>query len=184
MRGSRIVQLISTTAVAALALGVASSSADPTSTQACNLRGSWVASAQEANRYMQALNPTSTAIALTSGSLTATFTRTTFTFGGVGLHLTGQLGRSMLREEVDIDASAPYRVRGSRLALGKGTYKIVYVNAKLTQNGRTTTLRLPNSSIATPPSSLPYSCTPSVLRLTITPGGTGSRVTLPLRRER
>ena len=133
---------------------------------------------------MQALNPTSSEIHLTQGALSATFTRTTFTLGGLSLGLVGRLGRSTLREVVDIEAVAPYRVRGSRIELGAGTYKIHYVSAKLTRSGRTTALRLPNSSIRTPSSSVPYSCTPRVLHLTVAPGGTARGVMLALQRER
>lgn len=170
--------------VAILAGSVSSSRAESSAPQACNLRGSWVASASEASRYMAALNPTSSTIELTSGSLSATFTRTTFTFGGLSLHLVGKLGESTLREVVDIEAEAPYHVRGSHVDLGGGTYKLHYISAKLTRRGRTTALRLPNSAIATPPRSVPYSCTPRVLNLQVSPGGTGRGVTLALRRER
>jgi len=173
-------------AVLAAVLGgvVTSSRAQPTDAQACTLRGSWVANTAEADRYMQALNPTSSEIRLTQGSLSATFTRTTFTLGGLSLGLVGKLGQSTLREVVDIEATAPYRVRGNRISLGRGTYKIHYVSAKLTQRGRTTALRLPNSAIATPASAVPYSCTARVLHLTVAPGGTGRGVSLALQRER
>jgi hypothetical protein len=184
MRPWRLAAIAVASLVAVLAGSVASSHAEPSAPQACNLRGSWVASTSEASRYMAALNPTSSTIELASGSLTATFTRTTFTFGGLSLHLVGKLGRSTLREVVDIEAEAPYHVRGSHVDLGNGTYKIVYISAKLTRNGRTTTLRLPNSSIATPPSAVPYSCTPRVLHLQVSPGDTGHGVTLALRRTR
>jgi len=176
---------IALVALAAVLCGVVSSSrADPARPQACNLRGSWVAKTAEADRYMQALNPTSSEIRLTHGALSATFTRTTFTFGGLSLGLVGKLGQSTLREVFDIEAVAPYRVRGTRIALGKGTYKIHYVSAKLTQHGRTTALRLPNSALDTPASSVPYSCTPRVLHLTVAPGGTARGVMLALRRTR
>jgi hypothetical protein len=176
-------------ALAALAVvlvlgGVVPSSRAETSTpQACNLRGSWVANTAEANRYMTALNPTASTIHLTHGALSATFTRTTFTFGGLSLGLVAQLGQSTLREVIDIEAVAPYRVRGSRLALGRGTYKIHYVSAKLTRSGRTTALHLPNSAISTPASSVPYSCTPRVLHLAVAPGGSTDSVSLALRRD-
>ena len=175
-------------AVAALAvvLGglVSSSRAEPTRPQACNLRGSWVAGTQEASRYMAALSPGAADIRLTSGALTATFTRTTFTLGGLGLHLVGKLGGTTIKEEVDIEGVSPYRVHGSRLGLGRGSYKVHYVRATITVQGRTKPLRLPNSSIATPPSSVPYSCTPRVLQLAVAPGGVGGGVSLALRRER
>jgi hypothetical protein len=172
-------------AVLAAVLGgiVSSSRAAPSEPQACNLRGSWVAGTAEANRYMSALSPGATEIRLTSGALTATFTRTTFTLGGVGLHLVGKLGGTTIKEEVDIEGVAPYRVRGSRLALGRGTYKVNYVHATITVQGRTKPLRLPSSSVATPGSSVPYSCTPRVLHLTVAPGGTGRGVSLAMQRE-
>jgi hypothetical protein len=163
---------------------VGSSRASPAAPSACNLRGSWVANTAEADRYMSELNPTSSEIHLTSGALTATFTRTTFTFGGLSLHLVGRLGRSTLKEVIDIEGVAPYHVRGTRVELGRGTYKIHYVSAKLIRSGRTTRLRLPSSSIATPPRAVPYSCTPRVLQLTIAPGGSSSTVLLALQRER
>ena len=183
MRPFRLAVILVAAAGATVA-SVGSSQASPAASSACNLRGSWVANTAEADRYMSALNPTSSEIHLTSGALSATFTRTTFTFGGLSLHLVGKLGRSTLKEIVDIEGVAPYHVRGAWVELGRGTYKIHYVSAKLIRNGRTTRLSLPSSSIATPPSAVPYSCTPRELHLTIAPGGSSTSVMLALQRER
>ena len=183
MRRSRFAA-IALAATATLGGAVAGSShAESSALQACNLRGSWVAGTGGANRYMSALNPTSTSIELRRGSLTATFTRTQFTFGGLSLMLVGTLGRSTLKEEVDIEATAPYHVRGSRVVFGPGTYRAHYVSAVLIQNGRQTNLRLPASSVRTPGSSVGYSCSPHTLRLAVAAGGTGDAVPLALQRS-
>jgi len=184
MHPSRLAAMILATAAAGLGGVVASSHAEPSAPSACNLRGSWVASTDEADRYMTALNPTSTDLHLTSGALSATFTRTTFTFGGLSLMLVGRLGRSTLKEEVDIEGVAPFHVRGSHIDLGAGHYKIHYISARLIRAGRTTQLHLPSSSLATPSSSVAYSCTPRLLHLEVAPGGSSRSVTLALQRER
>jgi hypothetical protein len=182
MRPSRCAAIVLAAAATLGGAAAGSSRAESAAPQACNLRGSWVAGTGEANRYMSALNPTSASIELKSGSLTATFTRTQFTFGGLSLMLVGTLGRSTIKEEVDIEASAAYHVRGSRLVFGAGTYNAHYVSAVLIQNGRRTNLRLPASSIRTPGSSVAYSCSPGMLHLAVAAGGTGDAVPLALQR--
>lgn len=132
---------------------------------------------------MQALNPTATEIRVVGGSLTVTFDRHTYTFGGLSLMLVGKLGHTTIKEEVDIEATAPYTVRGTRIALGKGTYKLHYVHVKLILPGATKTIRLPDQALDTPPSSVAYRCTPRTLRLSV-PTLSGSGVTLALQRER
>ena len=170
---------------AAVAAGVASAAgASGSSSQACNLRRSWVASNAETNRYMQALNPTTTAITVTRGALSATFDRGTFTFGGIGLELTGRKGGTTIKEQVDMEAVAPYRSRVGRIALGAGSYKLRYVNVELIlASGVSAPVRLPNQSVGTPPRTLPYTCTPRTLRLNV-PTPAGGTVTLTLRAER
>lgn len=165
------------------ALLVPLSSAAPETTSACNLRGSWVASAAETNRYLRAINPTTTDIRATSGALSATFGRGTLTVGSLGLRLTGRTGSTTIKQEVDIAAVAPYRVNGSRLALGRGTYKLVYVSSVVvTSSGTVLPLDLPPQRRATPPSSVAYSCTPSTLRLRVAAGVDGVQITF--RRDR
>jgi hypothetical protein len=160
------------------------SSAAPIGSQACNLRGSWVANTAETARYIGALNPTTTQIQVTSGALSATFDSGRLTVGAIGLKLTGRKGATRLKQEIDIEAVAPYRVAGSRLALGRGTYKLVYISSVITtSNGATVAVDLPNISTATPPSSVPYSCTPGTLRLRVSAGARGG-VTLTMRRDR
>jgi hypothetical protein len=173
--------------VLAVAIGAVSvaplSSASTNAAQACNLRGSWVASTAETNRYLRAINPTTTDIRVTSGALSATFHRGTLTVGSLGLRLTGRNSTSRLEQEIDIQAVAPYRVNGGRLALGRGTYKLVYISTVvITSSGITVPVDLPNQRRATPPSSVPYSCTPSTLRLRVAAGAGG--VTLTFRRDR
>lgn len=150
--------------------------------QACNLRGSWVANNAETNRYFQALNPTTGDLRVASGALSATFTRGTWTFGGIGLHLVGRRGSTTIKEEIDLDATAPYTVRGATIHLGNGHYKLIHVHTTLTTSGKTASVNLPNTNVATPPKDVPYRCTPRVLHLTVTAGLTN--VTLTLRRGR
>lgn len=160
------------------------SSAAPARSQACNLHGSWVASTAETSRYVSALNPTTTDIRVTSGALSATFDRGRLTVGSLGLKLTGRKGATRLKQEIDIEAVAPYRVEGSRLALGRGTYKLIYISSVITtSSGVTVDVDLPNTHTSTPPHSVPYSCTPSALRLRVAVGASGG-VTLNMRRDR
>lgn len=169
--------------LAAAGLGVSSAAAEPAASEACNLRGSWIASTAETNRYMQRLNPTTTAITVTSGALSATFDRGTFTFGSLGLKLKGRKGATKIKEEIDLEAVAPYRVAAGRLTLGRGTYKLRYISVVITtSSGVTTPVRLPSQSVATPGNAVPYSCTPSVLRLQVPVGASG--VTLTMQRDR
>jgi hypothetical protein len=165
------------------ALLVPLSTASSGATTACNLRGSWVASTAETNRYLRAINPTTTEIRATSGALSATFGRGTLTVGSLGLRLTGRKGATTIKQEIDIAAVAPYRVAGSRLALGRGTYKLVYVSSVVvTSRGTVVPLDLPPQRRATPPSSVAYSCTPSTLRLRVAAGAAGVPITF--RRDR
>ena len=174
--------LLLTTLLAALL--ASSSTAAPSGAQACNLRGSWVASTAETNRYLRAINPTTTAITVQSGALSATFDRGTFTFGSLGLKLEGRKGQTRLEEEIDIEAVAPYRAAAGQLSLGRGTYKLRYVSVVITtSSGTSTSVRLSNQSVSTTPSAVPYTCTPSALRLRV-PVATGGGVTLNLRRDR
>jgi hypothetical protein len=169
-------------AVGALAAALAATTgAAPSGTSACNLRGSWVAGTAEANRYMGALNPTASEITVARGSLTATFDRGTYTFGGLSLILVGKLGHTKIKEEVDIEATAPYTVRGTRIALGKGSYKLHYVHVQLIIPGGSKTIHLADQALDTPPSSVAYRCTPRTLRLTV-PTTAGSGVALNLQR--
>jgi hypothetical protein len=180
----RISQLAPLLALAAAAAFASSAGATVDSAQACNLRGSWVASNAEANRYMQALSPSTSAITLTRGSLVATFSRNTFTFGGIGLELAGRRGQTKLEEQVDISAVAPYRVVGSRIALGRGSYKLRYVRVVLIlAGGVSTPVRLPNQATATPPQTLAYTCAGRTLRLHV-PTPSGGTVTISLQAER
>ena len=159
------------------------SSAASARADACNLRGSWVASTAETTRYVQAINPTTTEIRVTSGALSATFADGRLTVGSIGLKLKGRKGRATIKQEIDIEAVAPYRVAGSRLALGRGTYKLIYIsNVIKTSSGVTVNANLPNVNTPTPPSTVAYSCTPSTLRLHVAAGASG--VTLTLRRDR
>lgn len=183
MRRSRLTLVVSLV----LALGVVSfaplSSAAPAGAQACNLRGSWVASNAETNRYLAAINPTTTRIRATSGALSATFTRGTLTVGSIGLQLSGRNSGTRIEQELDIAAVAPYSARGSRLELGRGTYKLVYIRSIIvTSSGTTVPVDLPPQRTATPPSTIPYSCTPSTLRLRVAAGAGGVMVTF--RRDR
>ncbi|HET9243626.1 MAG TPA: hypothetical protein VFN99_09280 [Gaiella sp.] len=159
------------------------SSAGSVAGQACNLRGSWVASTAETNRYLRAINPTTTDVRATSGALSATFDRATLTVGSLGLRLTGRKGATTIKQELDVAAVAPYRVNGGRLALGRGTYKLVYVRSVvITSSGVTVPLDLPAQRRATPPSSVAYSCTPGTLRLRVAAAAGG--VTVAFRRDR
>ena len=133
---------------------------------------------------MQALNPTTTRITVTRGALSATFDRGTFTFGGIGLELMGRKGRTSIKEQVDMEAVAPYRSRGGRIALGEGSYKLQYVSVVLVlAGGISTPVRLPNQSVDTPAQTVPYTCTGRTLRLHV-PTPAGGAVTLTLRAER
>ena len=55
-------------------LPVSPTSAAPANATSCNLHGSWVANNAETARYVAAINPTTSAITVTSGALSATFT--------------------------------------------------------------------------------------------------------------
>lgn len=166
-------------------LPVSGSSAAPGAAAACSLPGSWVASTAETNRYMQALNPTTTAITVTSGALSATFDRGTFTFGSLGLKLKGRKGAISIKEELDIEAVAPYTAAAGRISLGRGTYKLRYISVVITtSSGTTVPVRLPSTSTATPRGAAAYTCTPSTLRLRVPLGGGDRGVTLTLQRDR
>jgi hypothetical protein len=172
------VALLSLLALIGAASSVPFSSASSTVPQACNLRGSWVASNAETNRFLSAINPTATSIRATSGALSATFHRGTLTVGSIGLQLVGRKGATKIEQELDIAAVAPYRVSGSRLLLGRGTYKLVYIRSVITtSSGTVVPVNLPPQRRATPPSTLPYSCTPGSLRLRVAAGAGGVVVT-------
>ncbi|MFN8224216.1 MAG: hypothetical protein U0R50_13330 [Gaiellales bacterium] len=180
----RLLTVLLFTVGLALASGVVAtrSHAARDAATACNLRGSWVASHAETNRYFQALNPTTGDISIQSGALVATFTRTQFTFGGIGLVIVGHRGSTTIKEEVDLNATAGYTVRGSTIHLGPGSYKLVHVHTTLTTAGKTKSISLPTFSLATPGKDVPYSCTPRRLRLTVVAGR--ASVPLTLARER
>ncbi len=172
---------------ALLAAGVATSTAAaaPLAGQSCNLRGSWVASTAEANRYFQEINPTTTGIKVQSGALSANFAGGKFTFGSLGLKLKGRKGATTIRQEIDMQAVAPYTVHGSQLRLGPGSYKLRYISVVVnTSSGSTIPLRLPNTGVRTAARSFPYSCTQNTLRLRVLAGATGVAVTLTLQRDR
>ncbi len=180
-RASILISLLAT--ALGFTLAAQSAGASPASTLACNLRGSWVASTAETDRYLAAINPTATAIHATSGALSASFVRGTLTVGSLGLQLSGRNGATTIDQEIDIAAVAPYRVSGSRLALGKGTFKLVYIRSVIvTSRGITVPVRLPPQRVRTPPSSVAYSCTPRELRLRVAAGASG--VTVTFRRDR
>ena len=171
-------------ALAAGAAGVASAATTgATRLAACNLSGSWVADTAETNAYFHRLNSSATRIDATSGSLTATFDHGTFTFGGIGIHLVAQIRTTKIKEEVDIEATSPYRVRGTSISLAAGTYDLTYVQASITVRGKTKPMRLPNQHVDTPGGSFGYSCTPSRLQLRV-PAGAAGTVPLTMRRDR
>jgi hypothetical protein len=156
--------------------------AAPDAAQACNLRGSWTANNAETNQYFRAINPTTGDISVVSGALTATFTRRQWTFGGIGLKLVGHKGRTTIKEEIDLESTAPYTVHGSTIHLGAGSYKLIHISTVLISNGKSKSIRLPNTSIATPGNDVGYNCTPRVLHLQVAAGA--STVTLTLARSR
>lgn len=171
-------------AVVGSCLPVSGSSAATVATEACNLRGSWVANTAESTRYMRALNPTTTTITVTSGALSATFDRGSFTFGSLGLKLKGRKGATRIKQEIDIEAVAPYSAAAGRISLGRGTYKLRYIsNVITTSNGVTVPVRLPSTSIATPRGGAGYTCTPNTLHLRVPLGGDRG-VVLTLQRDR
>jgi hypothetical protein len=162
----------------------ASAFAAPAVGAACNLRGSWVASTAEANRYLRAANPTASSVTVTNGALSATFHRGILTFGSLGLKLKVVTPGARLKEEITIESVAPYTASAGRLSFGRGTYKLRYISAVVTtSSGITVPLRLPGSSATVPRSSTGYTCTPSVLRLRVPLAG-GRGVTLALSRDR
>jgi len=156
--------------------------AAPAAPAACRLAGSWAAGTAEVNRYFRAINPTATQLAVTHGGLTATFDRGKFVFGGLGIGLDAQIGKTKLAQEIDIETAAPYRSAAGRIVLSRGTYRLHYVRAKLTtRQGATRLIQLPDQSATTPGGTVPYSCTRSTLRLRVPVGGTRG-VTLTLHR--
>ena len=176
--------IVFTLALAGLvaALSVSPAYAAPAASTSCNLRGSWVANTAETARYVAAINPTTTAITITSGALSATFDRGTFTFGSIGLHLKGRKGGATIKQELDIQTVAPYTTVPGRLVLAAGSFKITYISTVIkTSTGVTVPVRLPNVGNRFPRTSLAYTCTPSVLRLHVPAGAAG--VTLTMRRD-
>lgn len=164
------------------ALSVSPTSAATTTGTSCNLGGSWVASTAETARYVAAINPTTTAITITSGALSATFDRGKFTFGSIGLHLKGRKGAATIKQELDIQTAAPYTTRAGQLRLGPGSFKITYISTVIkTSSGTTVPVRLPAVANRSPRMSLAYTCTPSALHLHVPAGAAG--VTLTLRRD-
>ena len=156
--------------------------AAPASGQACRLGGSWVANRAETARYVAAINPTTTAITITSGALSATFHSGTFTFGSIGLELEGRKGAATIKQELDIQSVAPYTARARVIALRPGSFKITYISTVIkTSSGVTVPVRLPNLANRSGRGLLPYSCTPRVLHLRV-PAGAGT-VTLTLRKS-
>ena len=107
---------------------------------------------------------------------------TAWTFGGIGLKLVGQKGHTTIKEEIDLGATAPYTVHGNTIHLGPGSYKLIHVSTTLTTNGKTASVRLPNTHVATPGNDVGYNCTPRVLHLEVAAGA--SSVTLTLARSR
>jgi len=163
-------------------LPVSPTAAAPVNATSCNLHGSWVANNAETARYVAAINPTTTAITITSGALSATFNSGRFTFGSIGLHLKGVKGGALIKQELDILTKAPYTTAPGQLRLGPGSFKITYISTVIkTSNGVTVPVRLPNAGSRSPRMSLAYSCTPSVLHLHVPAGARG--VTLTLRRD-
>ncbi len=159
-------------------------SATPVVGAACNLRGSWVASTAEANRYLRAANPTASSVTVTSGALSATFNRGVLTFGSLGLKLKVVTPGARLKQELTIESVAPYTASARRLTFGRGTYKLRYISAVVTtSSGITVPLRLPGASANVPASSTTYTCTPNLLNLRV-PLANGRGVTLALRRDR
>jgi len=175
-----ILIVVTVSVVAALFAG--RSAASPDAAQACNLRGVWTANNAETNRYFQAINPTTGDISVVSGALSVAFTRRQWTFSGIGLKLVGQKGHTTIKEEIDLDATAPYTVHGSTIHLGPGSYKLIHVSTVLISNGVSKSIRLPNTSVATPGNDVGYTCTPRVLHLEVAAGA--SSVTLTLARSR
>ncbi len=164
------------------ALSVSPTHAAPAAATSCNLNGSWVANNAETARYVAAINPTTTAITITSGALSATFNRGTFTFGSIGLKLKGRKGGASIKQELDIQSVAPYTARARQIALGPGSFKITYISTVIkTSSGVTVPVRLPNLANRSPRGSLAYTCTASVLHLHVPAGAAG--VTLTLRRS-
>lgn len=150
----------------------------------CNPRGSWVASTAETNRFMQALNPTQTSIMVVRGAMSATFDRGHLSYGSLSLTLTGELGRTRIKEVVDVLTEAPYRVRGRQLVLGAGSYSLHYISVTLyPRGGGSTRVRLPDSHIATRAVSVGITCTSSTLQWTV-PLPSGGGVPLTFRRDR
>ena len=117
-------------------LPVSPTAAAPVNATACNLRGSWVANNAETARYVAAINPTTTAITITSGALSATFNSGRLTFGSIGLHLKGVKGSASIKQELDILTKAPYTTAPGQLRLGPGSFKITYISTVIkTSNG-------------------------------------------------
>ncbi len=173
--------LVFVTALVGGSVGTSGASAAPSRAETCGLGGSWVANQAETARYVAAINPTTTAITITSGALSATFHRGTFTFGSIGLKLKGRKGGATIKQELDIQSVAPYTAQASVIALRPGSFKITYISTVIkTSSGVTVPVRLPNLANRSGRGSLPYSCTARVLHLRV-PAGAGN-VTLTLRK--
>jgi hypothetical protein len=172
-------------AFAAVVAGVACAPAlgATRSSSVCNPAGSWVASTAETNRFFQALNPTASEISVVRGAMSATFNRGRLTYGALSLTLTAKLGTTRLKEVVDLESEAPYRVRGSTLNLGAGTYSLHYISAVLyPRTGGSRPLHLPDTHIATRPISVGISCTRTRLTWAV-PLPTGRGVELHFQRS-
>lgn len=152
---------------------------DSTEQQACNLRGSWIADSAETSRYVRAsFDPggVMTDLTVKGGPLIATFAGRSFTLGALNLKLTGRSRTPGLKivEIVDLEMIAPYRVAGRRISLSRGTKTVKIVRAYFVTPTGSKRFPAKNQRVPTIVSTVPYTCTATVLRLKLPVGRTGT----------
>jgi hypothetical protein len=168
-------------ALLALVVPAASALAAPRAALTCNPHGSWVANTAETNRFFHSVNPTQTTISVQRGALTATFDHGKLTYGALSLTLVGELGTSRIKEVVDMQTIAPYRMRGSKLVLSRGAYTLHVISAVLSGPGGSKRIRIPDQHHVTKPNSVAIACSATTLRWTV-PTGPTRGVSLNFRR--
>jgi len=167
---------ISLTALVAIMLAPTAAGSG-TRQQACNLRGSWIADTGETERYVRSgFNPGGvlTDLRVKRGSLSATFAGGTFTLGGLSIKIVGDSPKPDLKIEeiVDLETVARYRVTGRRIVLSPGTYKVRIVRASIVTPQGSKPFPAPSMTRPTTATTMPYTCTPGVLRLKVRAGRT------------
>lgn len=159
--------LVSLVVVAVASASAATAGAVPARSAACTLQGTWTASTASVNTYMARLLPTYT-IRVTAGRLVMSFTPSRWRFRSVGVRITGQRGRIVMRSGIVIDSQAAYTATATAVTLRGGSYSNEFVDASMEVSGRTVPLPLPAQRGSSPGSqSLPYRCTPTSLTITV-----------------